>query len=189
MFRARGIGERPTLPRLTPTPGLFRAPSVHGVPGVPGVHGVHGVRWLSALIKPMDFVQHPTNMGVAVARLQNSVARPGITPMNDLDSHTPHAPSVHLGSARAVEIDRVPSGEVPTVIIDDVRLSGGQDHEFRSGRPSRPIGCSAPDLARLQGCSRGVGIRVLQMITFVLIVGSRSDLHEFGPFEWSFIRR
>ena len=46
------------------------------------------------------------------------------------------------------------SGQCPAVVIDLVDLTGGEDYEFRAGRPPGPVSSRAPDRSELESSCR-----------------------------------
>lgn len=107
--------------------------------------------------------------------------------MHNVNRDPAHAPCVHLCSTRAIKIDCVSASQIPAVIINDIGLARGFDHELGSDRPPRPISRGASDGARLQRGSRCAGVRVLQMITLMIVVRGRPDLHILAPCQRSLV--
>ena len=86
-------------------------------------------------VKSLDLVHHPAHMGIGATRFQDSVTLPRVAPMKDLDGDAADTPLIHFPAGRAVEINGVASGKIPSVIINYISLAGRQDHEFSSDRP------------------------------------------------------
>ena len=107
--------------------------------------------------------------------------------MQNVNRDPPYTPGGHLRSTRTVKIDRVSAGQIPAVIINDIQLARRFDHKLGSHRPPGPVSRRASDLARLQRGSRCVGVRVLDMITLMIIVRGRSDLHILAPCQRSLV--
>ena len=59
------------------------------------------------LIKSLDLAQHAADVGVIVARFEDSIAFPGIAPFEDLNRDAPNAPLIHLRRRWAIQINRI----------------------------------------------------------------------------------
>src|SRR5262245_12188286 len=59
------------------------------------------------LIELFNLAQHAADVSVIVARFEDSIAFPGITPFKDLNRDAPNAPLLHLHRRRTVQIDRI----------------------------------------------------------------------------------
>jgi hypothetical protein len=74
-----------------------------------------------------NFLQHTSDVRVIATWCQDMVAFPGIAPFQDLDRNTPNTPIIHFRPRWAIEVDGVPAGQSPAVVVDLVDLTGGQD--------------------------------------------------------------
>src|SRR5580700_11857848 len=103
------------------------------------------------------------------------VAFPRIAPFQNLDRDATHTPIVHLCPRWTVDVDGISAGQGPSIVVDLVDLTGGQDQEFRAGRPSSPIGGRAADgPGSDEGRADGIGFTVAPMIALRIGVGSGS---------------
>ena len=82
---------------------------------------------LKYLVKSPDFVHHPANVGIIVTRLEYMIAFPRIPPFQDFNSDAADAPGVHFCPGWTIQVDGVPPSQCPTVIVDLVDLTGGED--------------------------------------------------------------
>ena len=132
------------------------------------------------LVKSLDFVHHPANMGIVATRLKYMIAFPRVPPFQDFDSDAANTPVVHFGPGWTIQIDSVPSSQCPTVIVDLVDLTGSEDYEFRTDRPPGPVSSRAPDRSELESRADGTGIAVRPMITFGVSISGSPHFHELA---------
>lgn len=111
------------------------------------------------------------------------VALPGITPLENLYRDATNAPIVHFRPRGTIEVDRVPAGQSPAVVVDHIGLTGSQDQEFRAGRPPGPVSSRAADHPTLKSRANGAGSAVGQMITLRVRVSSGPHFHELAAWQ------
>lgn len=83
-----------------------------------------------------------------LVRREEAQTFPWITPPQDLNRFLPCAPAIHLTARRHVEIDGVPAGKRPAIIVNPINLPCREQTERCSRRPTRPIRGGAADLRR-----------------------------------------
>src|SRR5262249_48069098 len=138
---------------------------------------------ISPSIEPLDFAQHTTNVSVVSARLEYMIAFPGVTPLQDLDCHASYTPLIHLHSRGTVQINRIPTGKSPAVIVHLIELASRENDELCACRPARPVRRGASYRAASKGRADSAGIGVPYMITLSIIVCGCPDFHKLAPFE------
>src|SRR5260370_26720244 len=111
------------------------------------------------------------------------IAFPRVTPFQDFDSDAANTPVVHFGPGWTIQIDGVPSGQCPAVIVDLVDLTGGEDYEFRTGRPAGPVSSRAPHRSELESRADRTGIAVRPMITFRVSISGSLHFHELAAWQ------
>src|SRR5260370_14801035 len=111
------------------------------------------------------------------------IAFPRVTPFQDFDSDAANTPVVHFGPGWTIKIDGVPSGQCPAVIVDLVDLTGGEDYEFRTGRPAGPVSSRAPHRSELESRADRTGIAVRPMITFRVSISGSPHFHELAAWQ------
>ncbi len=141
------------------------------------------------LVKSPNLVHHPANVGVIATRFEYMIALPRVAPFQDLDSHAANTPVTHFGPGWTIQIDGVPSSQCPTVVVDLVDLTGGEDHESRTGRPPGPVSSRAPDRSVFESRADGTGIAVTPMITFRVSISGSPHFHELAAWQRRLIFR
>ena len=131
----------------------------------------------------MNLIQHAPDVRVFATRSQDMIAFPRIAPLQDLDRNTPNAPIIHFRRRWAIEVDGVPSGQSPAVIVDLIEATGGEDQENGAGWPAGPVGGSTADRAGVQSSASGTGIPVRPMIALRMGVSGSSDYHKLAAWQ------
>lgn len=153
------------------------------------LQGKRKLELFAYLVKSPDFVQHPANVGIIATRLEYMIAFPWVPPFQDFDSNAANTPVVHFGPGWTIQIDGVPSSQCPTVVVDLVDLTGGEDYEFRTSRPPGPVSSRAPDRSELESRADGTGIAVRTMITFRVRISGSPHFHELAAWQRGLIFR
>jgi hypothetical protein len=143
----------------------------------------------TTLIKTTDFPQHPADVRIIAPRLEDMVTFPGIPPFQYLDRDVTNTPIIHFRFGWTIEVDRVPAGERPAVIIHLVDLTGSEDQEFCAGRPSGPVRSCAPNGTSFESCANRAGLAVTPMIALRVGVSGGPDFHELAARQRSLVFR
>ncbi|MEA3144981.1 MAG: hypothetical protein QOI53_402, partial [Verrucomicrobiota bacterium] len=94
---------------------------------------------------------------------------------------------IHFRPRGTIEVDGVSSGQSPTVIVDFVDLTGGQDEESRTDWPSGPVAGGAADGPGFESGADSTGFTVTSVIVLCLGVGGGSHFHELTARQGRFI--